>query len=840
MRWLHARALLLVAFAYAPALDFLGTLPHECKHYPSVVRELARARIYTGPHEGHPAKGPRGDAPGGGRLILPPEQRRCRTVDGYAAHYEEARQQLKREGFFPDDARLRATHVQGNLVAAIDWARAQGPALEQRRDARALASARALESLRGCSAVVASQHMHKDTKLIAGDMNVVGLAALTDSLEWSHRELARLFVHGAPIWSPINGGAYRPVAPNMTVHEAEGCQRELMARHDEIRVAAVDRVTRAAVATPFRHSSRARPAREPTLTAAALAIEQCTRKEAGKNLLVGPFDLHGLRTHCPDGAIVMPRFAKPEMKEGGLQYRCIDDGQWTGTNGCTRPTETIANPSFVFAAVVARATTKGIRAAPVSLVAAQAALSLHITFMDLKSAFKTIPTSQRCLTVIAVWDRPVNAVQYYYHPGHPFGLTAAVINFAQYPELMTTALRELCGIASDHYVDDWMLVDPAAGGHSAQRCTERLIDAVGDGGKARGKTREPRRAPRLDDEKTKPGAPTNQGLGVRINLTTLPTNGYATFEPTAHRIEKILHEWDAAAERGTMTSAEASHLLGTCGFLLEAACARVGRAALLPLVDRQRDHSSVAFTPAMQRSRAFFHALLGGERPRLPPLRIAIAPSILPPLLVYTDAAFSWRRKRQRECESGRRQTVYVPRDDPIPEPWQFNGELGLMVHDPVDGWTRTAAGRPDEETVRYYMRRERRTYIALLEGLAALSVYYTFPRRFAGRRVMHFIDNTVAQSALVHGYARTDDLADISNGFHLMAAGLRTAAYFDYVPSKANIADLPSRGEFALPRALGADVVPMRVPGRAMLEGPLEAWIDFGEQHGADKDWPT
>ena len=83
----------------------------------------------------------------------------------------------------------------------------------------------------------------------------------------------------------------------------------------------------------------------------------------------------------------------------------------------------------------------------------------------------------------------------------------------------------------------------------------------------------------------------------------------------------------------------------------------------------------------------------------------------------------------------------------------------------------------------------------------------------------MHFIDNTVAQSALVHGYARTDDLADISNGFHLMAAGLLTAAYFDYVPSKANIADLPSRGEFALPRALGADVVPMRVPGRAMLE---------------------
>ena len=54
-------------------------------------------------------------------------------------------------------------------------------------------------------------------------------------------------------------------------------------------------------------------------------------------------------------------------------------------------------------------------------------------------------------------------------------------------------------------------------------------------------------------------------------------------------------------------------------------------------------------------------------------------------------------------------------------------------------------------------------------------------------------------------------------------------------MPSAANIADLPSpgdfalRGDFALPRALGADVVEMRVPTHAMLTGPLEAWLDVG-----------
>ncbi|KOO31833.1 hypothetical protein Ctob_011203, partial [Chrysochromulina tobinii] len=161
------------------------------------------------------------------------------------------------------------------------------------------------------------------------------------------------------------------------------------------------------------------------------------------------------------------------------------------------------------------------------------------------------------------------------------------------------------------------------------------------------------------------------GLGVDIDLSTLPERGYATFTPTDRRRAKVLAQWDEASTHG-ISGASAAHLMGTSGFLLETACAR-----------------------------------------------------------------------------------------------------------------------------------------------------------RFAGRRVVHFADNTVALSALVHGYSASVDMADISNAYHLLAAGLRTAAYFDYVPSAANIADLPSRGEFAIPRALGADVVEMRVPSHAMLTGPLEAWLE-------------
>ena len=45
-----------------------------------------------------------------------------------------------------------------------------------------------------------------------------------------------------------------------------------------------------------------------------------------------------------------------------------------------------------------------------------------------------------------------------------------------------------------------------------------------------------------------------------------------------------------------------------------------------------------------------------------------------------------------------------------------------------------------------------------------------------------------------VHGYARRPDLAEMSNLLHMALAGLQTRPWFEWVPSKANPADLPSR----------------------------------------------
>ena len=53
-----------------------------------------------------------------------------------------------------------------------------------------------------------------------------------------------------------------------------------------------------------------------------------------------------------------------------------------------------------------------------------------------------------------------------------------------------------------------------------------------------------------------------------------------------------------------------------------------------------------------------------------------------------TTASASWNAVSRGKAKGG-----YVPREHPVPEPWQFDGRLGAMIHDPEDGFTEDAEG---------------------------------------------------------------------------------------------------------------------------------------------------
>ena len=113
---------------------------------------------------------------------------------------------------------------------------------------------------------------------------------------------------------------------------------------------------------------------------------------------------------------------------------------------------------------------------------------------------------------------------------------------------------------------------------------------------------------------------------------------------------------------------------------------------------------------------------------------------------------------------------------------------------------------------------------IQQLELLAAAAVYSSFPPDFfAGREVIHFIDNVGALSGLIRGVANAIDSLAIVRAFHMANMALRADVWFNYVASKANVADLPSRWDlhalagvlrtFSPPFCLGADRVDLVTP---------------------------
>ena len=91
----------------------------------------------------------------------------------------------------------------------------------------------------------------------------------------------------------------------------------------------------------------------------------------------------------------------------------------------------------------------------------------------------------------------------------------------------------------------------------------------------------------------------------------------------------------------------------------------------------------------------------------------------------------------------------------------------------------------------------DKRQYIGQLECLAAVAVYFSLPE-LRGRDVIHFIDNTGALSALAKGYTGDIDSARLVHAFYMFNAAAQANVWFNFVPSGANISDLPSRGRIS------------------------------------------
>ena len=388
--------------------------------------------------------------------------------------------------------------------------------------------------------------------------------------------------------------------------------------------------------------------------------------------------------------------------------------------------------------------------------------------------------------------------------GYNFGLCSAVVRYNALAELLTRASVRLLPVVSCHYFDDWCIVEPDFCGRSGAHSLASFFELCGFP-LARGQPRLLRDgSPRFDSggsamrakDKSAPSALSNAFLGVVFGFEQFRGTGKLTTSVEQSKIDRARAFVSDALATKLLPSATAASLCGKLRYCASWALGRFGRAALQPLYARAGERRSRArlVSASIEASLHFFQRAFQSSLRRV----ISVDPATrAPPVLVWSDAM--WQADAQEPARLGF--VVCVPRAV-APDGTVISEEYWLHSYAVVDDDLR---GQWEE----------REQYITHLELLAAIAVYSTLPDTLRGRDVIHWIDNTGALAILAKSYSADHDAARMVHAWEVINLGVRANTWFEYVRSEANIADLPSRGEYGyLEQELGSSpVLPMLLP---------------------------
>ena len=262
----------------------------------------------------------------------------------------------------------------------------------------------------------------------------------------------------------------------------------------------------------------------------------------------------------------------------------------------------------------------------------------------------------------------------------------------------------------------------------------------------------------LDPKKRQIAAANNIVLGVAVDVAEAhKDDAKITFSPVPARVAAILDTIAAIRERGSISHGEADSLLGKLQFVATSTFSRLGRAANAPL--RIIANHGDAEWADVDRCLRFMESLLPTLRPRV----VSIPRRPQPPeVILYTDASLE-----------GLGVVIYA-------------GDRTFWSATPVTPELMASYGMAN---------------IADLEGLAALAGLHMVEHlQLQPRSFVHFIDNTHVCSNLISGYSRQTSLVTLMLDYYTTLSRMDALLpWHEYVPSAANISDIPSRNPLAV-----------------------------------------
>ena len=499
---------------------------------------------------------------------------------------------------------------------------------------------------------------------------------------------------------------------------------------------------------------------------------------------------------------VQRRFAVPKGNGGA---RNCDDARRSGHNAATILPETIAPIGADYPLELAAYFAKklGIDESWSPLIASN----------DVIAAYRRLACGDPSAMVVAQWDPIGERVALFYVHGFTFGHKAAVVGWYRHAERLTRAAVRLGPVACGGYFDDWVVCEPSFAGDSGQRALKRMARLFGIGLDGV----EPRTGPPLPAKEQKPSL-VGVFLGVVFDFRSwlAPVPGTVRVGLAEARISKVRAQIADAIAAKELPDGDARKLCGRLQYSLAWCVGAFGRAALAPLYRIQSRYRTVVWS-AVEGALRFFQEAFRSLRAR----EVCVAATgRAPPIIIWSDAMFDQTK--------GVGAIAFVAR---FPAGVASPADASVVPSE-HPSWVHASA-EPSEELMGSLDVRGQQ--IGQLELAAAVAAYYTLGAALSGRDVFHYVDNSAAVFGLAKGYSKELDSAGSIHALYALNMKLSSSISFEWVQSEANIADLPSRGEFGMLRDLGSK--PMR-----LREPPMGAWLQpaQAEAAAAGAEMPT
>ena len=364
-------------------------------------------------------------------------------------------------------------------------------------------------------------------------------------------------------------------------------------------------------------------------------------------------------------------------------------------------------------------------------------------------------------------------------PGNCFGLVSAVTNWHALSEPPVVFSRRFFGTPITRFYDDHQISEPSYAGGSGQHAHFELHELLRF---------------HFDVGKHVSWHPSPLYTGV-VTDWSRDSEGIVTIGVSEDRREGVRSMIRNVLGEQTLSKAEASSLRGKSRWTLCPVFGRVGMAVVALLKARQDapdgDDSDVLTDELADALRLLYSLmdLLPNHTIRFRRERVC------PACIVLTDASFA---------------TGHM---------W-----LGFLVCCPIRGGLWAGIETPAWLMKLLRQHKERDTYIGQLEAAVAPAPFFSLPQEwFRDRPVMHYIDNQGALYSLINGRSRDVDINRLVFVTRMRLLRLNCDAWFDYVPSASNFADLPTRLDRAAFARLDrvARRVELRLPPQWCLSCP-------------------